>query len=125
MTTGERIKQRRIELGLTQLELAKKLGYTSKAAISKIEKQGNDVTLKTVKKFSKVLCCTPSYLMGWQEEPPKARNLSEINVYEQAEDPKVAERKPIIDQYTGFPESTRKRLRMYIQAMLDAEDKNK
>lgn len=125
MTTGERIKQRRIELGLTQLELAKKLGYTSKAAISKIEKQGNDVTLKTVKKFSKVLYCTPSYLMGWQEGPPKARDLSEVNVCEQAEDPKIAELKPIIDQYSSYPDATRKRLLLYMQAIMDAEKKNK
>ena len=37
MTTGERIKQRRKELGMTQAELAKKTGYTDKSSIAVIE----------------------------------------------------------------------------------------
>ena len=75
MTTSERIRTRRIELGLTQLEVAKKLGYTSKAAICKIEKQGNNVTLKTVKKIAKVLNCSPFYLMGWDEKEPEVAKV--------------------------------------------------
>ncbi len=68
MTTADRIKNRRLELGLTQLEVAKKLGFASKAAVCKIEKQGNDVTLKNVEKFANALNCSPSYLMGWEDE---------------------------------------------------------
>ena len=69
MTTADRIKNRRIELGLTQLELAKRLGLTTKAAVCKIEKQGNNVTLKNVEKFAKALDCSIPYLMGWLDEP--------------------------------------------------------
>lgn len=68
MTTSDRIKQRRLELGLTQLEVAKRIGLTTKAAVCKIEKQGNDVTLKNVERFAKALNCSPAYLMGWEEE---------------------------------------------------------
>jgi transcriptional regulator with XRE-family HTH domain len=68
MTTAERIKQRRLELGLTQLEVAKRMGLTTKAAVCKIEKQGNDVTLKSVEKFALALNCAPAYLMGWSDE---------------------------------------------------------
>ena len=35
---GKNIKKRRIALGLTQEDLAKKLGYKSKSTINKIEK---------------------------------------------------------------------------------------
>lgn len=68
MTTADRIKNRRIELGLTQLEVAKRLGLTTKAAVSKVEGQGDNVTLKNVEKFAKALDCSIPYLMGWDEE---------------------------------------------------------
>lgn len=68
MTTADRIKNRRIELGLTQLEVAKRLGLTSKAAVSKVEGQGDNVTLKNVEKFAKALDCSIPYLMGWDDD---------------------------------------------------------
>lgn len=37
MTIGERIRNRRIELNMTQEELAKKAGYKSRSSINKIE----------------------------------------------------------------------------------------
>lgn len=79
MTTADRIKQRRLELGLTQLEVAKRIGLTTKAAVCKIEKQGNDVTLKNVEKFAAALNCTPAYLMGWEDnlEPENDTNDTE------------------------------------------------
>lgn len=85
MTTADRIKNRRIELGLTQLEVAKRLGLTSKAAVCKVENQGNDVTLKNVKKFAKALDCSPSYLMGWiDEENERINRVS--NLYAQLDE---------------------------------------
>ena len=68
MTTADRIKNRRIELGLTQLEVARRLGLTTKAAVSKVEQQGNNVTLKSVEKFAKALDCSKAYLMGWEDD---------------------------------------------------------
>lgn len=65
MNIGNRIKQRRIELGMSQQELASAMGYTSKSTINKIELGKNDVSQSKVVKFSKVLDTTPSYLMGW------------------------------------------------------------
>ena len=35
--TGDRIRARRIELGLTQDELAERLGYASKTSVNKVE----------------------------------------------------------------------------------------
>ena len=39
MTVGDRIRKRRIELDLSQEELAKRCGYTSRSTINKIEKE--------------------------------------------------------------------------------------
>lgn len=85
MTTADRIKNRRIELGLTQLEVAKRLGLTSKAAVSKIESQGDDVSLKNVKKFGEALGCSIAYLMGWEDEKEQSDKDDEFLSKEDAE----------------------------------------
>lgn len=63
---GLRIKARRNELGMTQAELAKKLGYKTKSSITKIEQGVSDITQTQVRQFAEALDCTVSYLMGWQ-----------------------------------------------------------
>lgn len=40
MAIGDRIKRRREELGLSQEELAKKVGYKSRSSVNKIEIDG-------------------------------------------------------------------------------------
>lgn len=77
MTTGERIKARRQELGMTQSELGERLGI-QKSAISKIER-GAVVNLKrdTIARLCTVLDCTPSYLMGWETENEYTRQVNE------------------------------------------------
>lgn len=69
MNIGDRIKARREELGLSQDELAKRMGYTSRSTINKVEKNINDVTQSNVVKYAKALETTPSYLMGWEDVP--------------------------------------------------------
>ena len=68
---GLRIRQRRKELGLTQDELAKRMGYKSRSTINKIEKGSNDVSQSNVVKFAEVLHTTIAYLMGWTENSDK------------------------------------------------------
>lgn len=67
MTIGDRIKKRRLELGLSQEELAFKLGYKSRSSINKLECSRN-LPLTKVEKMATALECTPSYLMGWDDE---------------------------------------------------------
>lgn len=66
MTIGERIKQKRMEMGYSQDELAKRAGYKSRSSINKIE-LSRDLPLNKVELVAKALECTPSYLMGWEE----------------------------------------------------------
>lgn len=65
---GTKIKNRRIELGLTQEELAIRLGYTSRSTINKVELGKNDVTQSKVVEYAKALETTPAYLMGWEDD---------------------------------------------------------
>lgn len=77
MTIGDRIKYLREQQGLTQEELAKKLGYKSKSSVAHIE-NGRDIPRSMVVKLATVLDSTPAYLMGWEEEAKKADDLSEL-----------------------------------------------
>ena len=56
---GNLIKQRRLELGMTQEELAHKLGYTSKSTINKIEMGKNGISQSKIVDFAKALDCSP------------------------------------------------------------------
>lgn len=72
MTTGDRIKQLRNTLGMSQEELGQKVGV-KKAAINKYE-TGIVVNLKrsVIDKLSEALHTTPAYLMGWEDEKTNA-----------------------------------------------------
>jgi transcriptional regulator with XRE-family HTH domain len=65
---GKRIRKKREELGITQEDLAQKLGYKNKSTIAKIETGTNDIVQSKVVKFAEVLNTTVAYLMGWEDE---------------------------------------------------------
>lgn len=72
MTTGERIRQLRIEHQMTQEELGARVGV-QKAAIYKYE-NGLVVNLKRsiLEKLASVLDTTPTYLMGMEDSAQQA-----------------------------------------------------
>lgn len=65
MTIGERIRQRREELNMTQDDLAKKLGYISRSSINKIELGHNNLKQSKIVQIAHALDTTPAYIMGW------------------------------------------------------------
>ena len=66
---GKRIKKRRKDLGLSQEELANRMGLKSKSTICKVEKGDDNLTSDTVQKYADALDTTPLFLMGWSEFP--------------------------------------------------------
>lgn len=65
MHIGVNILRRRKELGMTQAELAKKLGYTNKATIAKIEQGVNDIPLSKLPAFAAALETGVGELLDW------------------------------------------------------------
>ena len=63
---GLRVKSRREELGLTQGELARKIGYQNRSTISMIESGERTVKPEFLNALAAALETTPSYLMGWE-----------------------------------------------------------
>ena len=70
------IKNRRIELGMSQEELAEKMGYTSRSTIAKIESGKNDIPQSKIQAFAKALKTTPSILMGWESDNLKSPEIT-------------------------------------------------
>lgn len=66
---GKRIREKRESIGMTQEELAAKLGYKNKSSIAKIEIGANDIVQSKVVEFAKALDTTVAYLMGWDNNP--------------------------------------------------------
>lgn len=66
MTIGDRVKALRLKKGLTQEELAEKLGYKSKSSVAHIE-NGRDIPRSMIVQLSEILDTTPAYLMGWED----------------------------------------------------------
>lgn len=67
MTIGQRIKERREELDITQDELAKRLGYKSRSSINKIELDIYNLKQSKIKAIADALQTTPGYIMGWDD----------------------------------------------------------
>ena len=67
MEIGDRIRQRREELGMTQDELARAAGYKSRSSINKIEVDGRGLPQNKIVDIAYALHVTPSYLMGWED----------------------------------------------------------
>lgn len=76
------IRNRRIELGMSQEELAQKMGYTSRSTIAKIESGKNDIPQSKIQAFAAALNTTPGRLMGWDSEDLKSPEIaSDITVF--------------------------------------------
>lgn len=71
---GEKIKRRREELGISQEKLAKRMGYTSRSSINKIE-NGRPISQKIIIKLAEALEIDPLELMGLEKNPI----ISQIN----------------------------------------------
>lgn len=79
MTTGERMKQRRKEIGFSAEKVAERLGV-SPATIYRYEKGDIEkVPVDSLAELAKILQTTPAYLMGWEEQPtPKPASPTPI-----------------------------------------------
>ena len=65
-----RILQRRRELGLSQEELARRMGYRSKSSITKLEKGVNDIPQAKIEELAAALDTTPAWLLGLEPVSP-------------------------------------------------------
>lgn len=67
---GRRIRARRLELHLSQDELAKLAGYKSRSSINKIEQGKNDIPQTKIQDIATALSTTVAYIMGAEPNIP-------------------------------------------------------
>lgn len=80
MTVYERIKNRRKKLGLTADDVADALGV-SRATVYRYESAYIEkLPITSLEPLSKVLHCTPAYLMGWEDEPSTIMQKSNFSL---------------------------------------------
>lgn len=97
MTLCDRIKKRRIELNMSQEELASKVGYTSRSTINKIEMGKIGVKIDKLVNIAKALNTSVSYLLGNTDNPDEDSKFTQaydffalrntdpsVNIYEKA-----------------------------------------
>ena len=69
MTTGERIKQLRKELGLSADELGEMIGK-DRSTIYRYERgEIENATVDVIPRLAKALQTTPQYILGWDNKP--------------------------------------------------------
>ncbi len=71
MKIGDRIRIRREQLGMSQDELARRLGYKSRSSVNKIEKDASGLPQNKIVAIAEALRTTPAYIMGWEDEIKK------------------------------------------------------
>lgn len=72
---GKRIREKREALGMSQEELARRLGYKSRSSINKIENDGRNLPQDKIYAIAIALDTTPGYIMGWEEEEDKMQTF--------------------------------------------------
>lgn len=116
------IKNRRQELGLSQEDLAKKVGYKDRTSIAKIEAGKVDLSQSKIIEFSNVLDISPSELMGWQ------KSIESYNLFSQTPVPKsdtyTDKEKEIIEKYRNVDDNVRFTVNIILDMAVTLENYN-
>ena len=110
-TVGFRIKQCRNNLGMSQRELAMKMGYSNHSTITRIEAGKVDLPQSRISQFAEALDTTPAYLMGWEGAEPE-----EVGAFaaEVLQDPALVK---LIKNYRAMSEADQYALRLMAESL--------
>ena len=129
MDIGDRIKKRREELGMSQEELAKKVGYKSRSSVNKIEIDGRVLPQNKIVIFAKALETTPTYLMGWEKlsDGDIRNSFSNDNLFEVIDSISALspQEKNQFTNYLQLLEINRKKVDNYVEQLLSIQEMDK
>lgn len=120
MNTGDRIKQRRLELGLSADDLGAKIGK-SRATIYRYE-NGDIENMPTpvLEPLAKALDTTPADLMGWEGQSEKS-NIKTIAVPWTVSDKPDTAQKELNEIYIQLSSDNRERVLTYSKSLLSTQ----
>jgi transcriptional regulator with XRE-family HTH domain len=108
---GKNIAAARKRAGMTQEELAARVGYKTKSAINKIELGIRDLPQKKIAAFAAALGVTPGHLMGWDEKPAEELQGLGALAAEVIMDPDAME---MAKEYMALSEADRRAVRDFM-----------
>ena len=111
---GKNIRLIREKRGMSQEELAIKIGYKSRTSINKIEMGVNDIPQNKIQLLADALYTTPAVLMGWVEEEVSADNRVLANLFLQLQNDKE-----LLDMVVSLSELSKER-RQAFKPVFDA-----
>ena len=76
---GIKIKERREELGLSQQELAERLGYTTRSTVCKVENGDNDISRTKILAYATALEVSPVWLLGLSDNKHIYTDLDQVS----------------------------------------------
>lgn len=124
MTTGERIRQRRKEIGMNADDLAEAIGV-SRSTIFRYENGFIEkVPIDSLLPIAEALHTTPAYLMGWEEEKDSFQQAAERrsrSVQDMFKAYCGAEAYSTIEKFLRLDETDRKVANGYIDGLLANE----
>ena len=116
---GQKVRQLREQLGMTQEELAIKVGYAGRSAINKIESEpGREIPQSKMLAFAKALNTSISYLMGWEDEAP------EIVAEKVGNAMHLIKHSDLIDKYMALSERDKRTIDIMIDTLTKKEEDN-
>lgn len=113
MLSGKRIKERRLQLGMTVMDLADKLGK-NRATVYRYESDEiEEFPLSIIEPLADALLTSPAYLMGWTDDPsPAAKRPADKS------EPGLDEVKHLFE---SLNDENQKRLLDFAQVLLTAQ----
>ena len=111
MNIGENIKARRIELEISQRQLAEMMGYSNHSTIARIEAGSVDIPQSKIVQFANVLKTTPTALMGWLKTDPTEQAIFEARLL------KDEETMNMVKQYLTLDEKNKRAIRQMVETL--------
>ena len=113
MNLAEKVKHRREELGLSQEQLALRMGYNSRTSINKIE-NGRPCSQKIIARLADALNVSIPYLMGWEDEEKEKPTIPE-------DDGLSEKRKALIEFAKSVPEDKADLILKVMQSIVESD----
>lgn len=108
MNIYDRIRFLRESKGMSQQELAEKIGFKTASAVNKIELGLRDINQTKIIAFSKALGVTPAYLLDGDESEDKKNNIPS----------KTAEDEELMNLFSNLPSQKKQQAIDYLKFLL-------
>lgn len=110
ISVGQRIKERRMALGMTQRDLAAALDYAHHSTVARIESGAVDLSQSRLAQFAEALHTTTAWLMGWEKEPEDLADLAAALI----QDPGML---ALFEKIRGLSASDQEAVRVMVDAL--------